>query len=406
MAVHARTAPLNAYTLVLFSPVEWAGLHQRPHHLARQMMGSFGSVIFVQPAGLRPIKFQDWKRVCSWAAGRITSRLPWASPRHGGRDEPHICSPSFAPFSGLNWADRYNSFICRRALQARIAGFSQNKILFWVSSPVPYLPSLLSEFPDSSVVFDWIDDVRLFAHSSPRVEACLHYLLTTSDFVFASAQRLHDQALQYRKPGSLAVLSNGVDVSHWCHPPENPKPPHPMDSFPPGPIIGYFGTISHWIDFDLVAKMASACPQWQFVFIGPVSHAPGFHDLIESKNIHWIREQPYNRLPEFSHFFDAAWLPFRTDGLRATINPVKIYEYLAAGKPVVASPLPDLIDLQPGVNIAESAFDFIQRISALLNAQDETMVKERRSIAEMHSWDRLWRKAEQRLVENIVLGKA
>jgi UDP-galactopyranose mutase len=289
---------------------------------------------------------------------------------------------------------------------ARIKGVEQTKVLFWVSSPVPYLPSLLSRFPHSPVVFDWIDDVRLFAHLSPRVEACLHDLLRTADFVFTSGRRLHDQALRFRKPENVAILSNGVDVPHWRHPPDRQSPPPPMDALPPGPVIGYFGTISHWIDFELVAAVAKARPGWQFVFIGPASQVPGFEKLLEAGNIHWIKEQPYNRLPEFSCFFHAAWLPFRAEGLGATINPVKAYEYLAAGKPVVASPLPDLIDLEPAVALAKSAPEFVEQLTALLEAQDEAVVEQRRVMAQRYSWDRLWSRAEQRLVANIAAMQA
>jgi glycosyltransferase involved in cell wall biosynthesis len=252
---------------------------------------------------------------------------------------------------------------------------------------------LLPKLPGQYVVYDCIDDYRLFEHLPNAVSHTQKWLLEKADFVFASSRRLYEKACGLRPANTVGMLSNGVDVDHWCSGDTRSELP-PAIANMQHPIIGYFGTISHWLDTELIESMARRHPSWHFLFMGPAYRSKKLKRILHLSNIHWIGEQPYELLPSLASCFDVAWLPFRLTPMTKTINPVKVYEYLALGKRVVSPSLPDLERLGPYVILAD---DLQETESALVSAIESRLRKEDeagcRAIAAEFSWDKLWNEA-------------
>src|SRR6185369_151204 len=144
-------------------------------------------------------------------------------------------------------------------------------------------------------------------------------------------------------------IRNGCEVEHFA-------------SVPPGrelqrdgrPVIGYFGAISEWFDIALVVALARARPGWRFVLVGSTFGC----DTREARrlpNIEMKGEVPYAELPGWVHGFDVCIIPFVLNELTSCTNPVKVYEYLSAGKPVVATRLPELVAIADQVYLADGA---------------------------------------------------
>jgi glycosyltransferase involved in cell wall biosynthesis len=131
------------------------------------------------------------------------------------------------------------------------------------------------------------------------------------------------------------------------------------------PILGFHGLIADWVDLQLIAGVARQRPDWSIVLVGrvdvdlsPVGGLP---------NVHVLGHRPYSRLPEFLRGFDVALLPFACNELTRNANPLKLREYLAAGLPVVAAPLPEVVRLNQFVSVASTPEEYIREVSKLLD---------------------------------------
>lgn len=385
---------LSGRTLIYFSPVEWNGMQQRPHHLPRVMAHSFKSVIFVQPAGLRPISFNDRRRVLAWIRFRKSDGL-----KHP--DNLHVCTPVFIPLSGSRWADKFNCLSTLKRLRSLLNNSVFKKSVLWTSTPAPLLRYLVPRLSNQYLIYDWIDDYSLFKDLPSAVMDTQKWLLQKADFVFASSMHLYEKACVLRAAETVGMLSNGVDLDHWCLDGNKNEVPEAIANIQ-HPIIGYFGTISHWLDTELIESVSRRRPEWHFLFIGP-AYKSGLDRILGLPNIHWIGEQPYELLPCLADCFDAAWLPFRLTPKTKAINPVKVYEYLALGKRVVAPSLPDLKRLGPYVipadGLSETESAILRVIRSGSGPEDKAGC---RAVAAEFSWDRLWDGALQELAAHII----
>lgn len=381
--------------LVYLSPVEWFALRQRPHHLAEQMAYTFSNVYYVQPSGLRCIKLRDFNRVKGWLQHKIFSKNTNLDQQVGPCNLS-LVAPWFIPFNGYRSIDRLNSIILKNTLDSLI--HRELKIYLWVSAPFPYLPHLLSTMKNKiTLVYDQIDDYRLFHPNADHLFDIESQLLKQADMVFTSSIKLKSRAREIRHKKALFLLPNGADIKHWRG--------HDTDKAYPLkintnnlPVIGYFGCVSDWLDENLIFEIALRKHQWQFVFIGPIIRPEIITRIHSLKNIHFFGEIAYSRLPSIARNFDVCWIPFKDNSLTHTINPVKVYEYLAMGKQVLAPAFPDLAVLKPCVVTAKGVCQYINRLESMLESKDNLdIINSCIALAENFSWDNLWRKATLQL---------
>src|SRR5206468_6012611 len=129
----------------------------------------------------------------------------------------------------------------------------------------------------------------------------------------------------------------------------------------PRPVLGFAGNItSSKIDFPLLLAVAKAQPRWTFLIVGP-SRRESVRELtrlLELPNVHWVGHKPHDQLPQYVAAFDVGLIPYRETAYTRNCFPLKLYEYLAAGKPVVASGLPELRDMEPDVVLVEGVRNF------------------------------------------------
>lgn len=183
------------------------------------------------------------------------------------------------------------------------------------------------------IVVDYMDDFTGFLGTTTDTlkDNCLH-MLKTSDLIVASSQFLYDIASKYAK--KLAIVRNGTEVEHFYQ-------AVPMETHHKRPVIGYYGAVAHWFAWEKVCYLAKALPECDVVIIGEVTEHR--EELEKHKNIKLLGEKNYKELPKHLAYFDVCLIPFdtSTDLIKAT-NPVKFYEYLSAGKRIVATEIPEL----------------------------------------------------------------
>jgi glycosyltransferase involved in cell wall biosynthesis len=225
------------------------------------------------------------------------------------------------------------------------------------------------------VVYDCMDHHAGFATSHPLLVEQERELLVRAELVVASSGVLEAQAR--KRNGNVLLLRNACDYDHFAEAPPKTRGGRPT--------IGYYGAIAEWFDSDLVADLAERRPGWDFILVGSTVGA----DTRRLSNLHNVSlpgEKPYVEIPGWLAKFDVTILPFRRTPLTEATNPVKAYEILAAGKPLVSVPLPEMRLLIPLVRLARTAAEFRREIAAELSRPDPKLSVRRRAFARANTW--------------------
>jgi GT2 family glycosyltransferase len=228
------------------------------------------------------------------------------------------------------------------------------------------------------MVYDCMDHHAGFSNTGSQMLGEERRLLEEARVVVVSSTPL----LELHRPqrDGMLLVRNGADCAHFG------AVPSPARARPSEPrIIGYYGAISDWFDSGLVADLAARRPDWRFVLVGSTMGAD-LDRLAASPNIELVGEQPYADLPEWIARFDALILPFRRNPLTEAANPIKAYEILASGRPLVSVPLPEVEAMRPWVRMAADAEQFEAEIEAAL-AEGPEAAAGRRAFAWANDWD-------------------
>ena len=231
-------------------------------------------------------------------------------------------------------------------------------------------------------------DARAMARAEQRLIERADVVITTSGALYESKRRLRPDA---------HLVRHGVDARHFARALDNGLAvPSDLVGLR-RPMLGFFGLIHHWIDCDLIESVARRRPDYSFVLIGADhrNHA----GLLRQPNVHLLGRRAYASLPAYCRAFDAALLPFVCNRMTENINPIKLREYLAAGLPVVSTPLPEAARYRPDVLIAADAESFARGCDEAV-AESSTDLRRARS---RRVADETWEATVERL-SRIVRG--
>ena len=212
-------------------------------------------------------------------------------------------------------------------------------------------------------------------------------LVKESDAVVCTSKALY---LEQSKINSHSyLLPNAADLSHSSKALDPALPVHHLLDNIPKPIIGYFGAIERRIDYDMMQDIVKANPDKSFVFAGPAikEHIPDW--FYNTPNLYLTGPIPYSEMPQMLKGFDIATIPFKKDEVSATIFPLKLFEYLGAGNPVIVTDFnPDLKDYtKNAVVFCADATSFSEAISTILITDNEESKVERQAVANENTWD-------------------
>lgn len=225
------------------------------------------------------------------------------------------------------------------------------------------------------VVYDCLDLHSGFSTNESPMLALESDLLAGADLVLASAAALEVQA---RKLNSRVLrLPNACEFEHFSG--------IPIRTPAARPVVGYYGAISDWFDSRLVGELAARNPDWRFVLVGSTFGAD-LGPLEGRPNVELIGEVSYAELPRWLEQFDVCVIPFRRTPLTEATDPVKVYEMLAGGKPVVSTPLPEIVALGSLVRVAEDVAGFEEEIRTALSSGDDGEAGRRRAFAAEQTW--------------------
>ncbi len=188
------------------------------------------------------------------------------------------------------------------------------------------------------------------------VAAAEQRVLARADVVVTTSQALYES--KRSSNANTHLVRHGVDAAHFAPALDGGLPLPTELAGIRGPMLGFFGLIHHWIDCDLLEAVAQLRPAYSLVLIGEdrQNHA----GLRRCPNVHFLGRRPYGSLPAYCRAFSAGLLPFARTRMTRNVNPIKLREYLAAGLPVVSTPLPEAERYWPEVRIAADAESFAQ----------------------------------------------
>ena len=241
----------------------------------------------------------------------------------------------------------------------------------------------LRERFDTRVVYDCMDDWPNWT-ADPRISdfslAEEAALARECDVLVATSSELA-RRLEVQSGRAAVRIRNGADFAFF-HAASGRAPVSDI----PHPIVGYYGAIADWVDVELITELASRKPQYSFLLIGAV-HQCDVTRLRALPNVFMPGEQHYGTLPAFLKAFDACLLPFRSNRLTKGVDPVKVYEYLSQGKPVVATPLPELAEISHLLYPAQGVEEFSAQVDRALAEQPGTVRDDRIAFARASGWD-------------------
>jgi glycosyltransferase involved in cell wall biosynthesis len=294
----------------------------------------------------------------------------------------YVFSPLVIPFHGSRAARWMNRWMLRRSLRRACRKLSFHKPITW--SFVPSSGDVAGSLGEEFVMYYCVDEYSQFTGTDKTAILDMERrLMEKSNLVIVSSSRLYETKRRYH-PNTFLV-THGVDVAHFrnaCL----PATTAPQDCLElRHPVIGFFGLIADWVDLEIIRYLAASRPEWSFLLIGEVQ--TDVSALREMPNVHLLGRRSYQSLPAYCKAFDVAILPFVVNELTLAANPLKVREYLAAGLPVVATPLPEIVRLNSLLRTAGTQEEFLHQIEAFLNEGRRGPNIEVSRLMEPESWD-------------------
>lgn len=371
---------LSGRDIVCVGFADWdTDLWTNQHHLMSRIAKE-NRVLFVESLGLRQPRFA--KRDITRIARRLRRGL--APPREV--DGLHVLSPLVLPLHGNAVARSLNSRLLSAVVLHATQKLGMQSPLLW--SYVPQAEMLLDSLKPELVVYHCVDDLAAQAGvDAVSVRASERRFAARAELVLASSPALANR---------LRTISNNVldapnvaDTERFAQA-LSAGPTDPALAMLPRPRIVFTGAIvTTKLDLALMVELARSRPKWSFALVGPTGPGDPRADvsaLVDEPNIHLLGARSYAELPRVLRGADAGIIPYARNPLTESVFPMKVYEYLAAGLPVVATPLPALVGV-PDIATAANPQDIASLLEDAIEHDTATARAERSQRAQSHSWN-------------------
>lgn len=366
---------LSGASIICFAH-DWGGDPTSKTHIMR-ILARRNRVLWVNSIGMRRPA----------ASGRDLRRIfdKLAKGLRGCREvEPNIfvANPLVVPLPGWGLADRINADILATSLRRLCRKHALRNPILW--SFLPNVGRLLGRLKESLVIYHCVDEYSAFSGvSREAITRMERDLVERADLVLTSSEKLCADRAAINP--NTRFVTHGVNVGHFAQAlDQGIEMPADLRDLP-RPVVGFFGLLADWVDLDLVRALATARPHWSFVLVG--KQATGVGAVRGLPNVHLLGQKPYGTLPAYCRGFDVGIIPFRTNDLTLRANPLKLREYLAAGLPVVSTPLPEVARYRPFVHLAEGVSGFTRAVTAALGERSPALDRARALAMESESWE-------------------
>lgn len=352
--------------IVCFSHLRWQFVYQRPNHL------------MARAARRHRVHFIEEPEAGAERAGLRVER----------RDGLDVVTPLLP--AGLEPTD--GLALRRKLLAGHLGHLAATGTWLWYYTPMALLWT--EPIAATALVYDCMDELSAFRGAPLELRRLERELLARADLLFTGGRSLYE-AKRSLHPNTH-LFASSVDVKHFAQARRAQAEPADQATIA-RPRIGYFGVIDERLDLDLLSRLAQRRPDWQIVMVGPLAKLEEA-DLPRAANIHWLGLKPYVELPAYLAGWDVAIMPFAINEATRFISPTKTPEYLAGGRPIVSTPVPDVV--QPYgdaglVSIAPDVEGFVEAVEQAIACDRAQLLSRADRLLERQSWDRTWSEMEQ-----------
>ena len=361
-------------TFVIFSHLRWDFVYQRPQHIVSRIAKT-AWVFYVE----EPVFSDGEARFQSVPKGANIEVLV-----------PHLPHGTAAAEANTLIEKLLSAF------------FDDNKIetgstCFWYYTPMSFL--FTKDFHPRITVFDCMDELSAFRFAPPQLLDAEEALLRRADVVFTGGLSLYEARKHRHK--NIHAFPSSIDRAHFAKAREIQDEPADQKEIP-HPRLGFFGVIDERFDIELIKGAAALRPDWHFIIVGPVVKIdPAL--LPAAENIHYTGGKTYDELPAYLGGWDVALIPFSANESTKFISPTKTPEYLAAGVPVIATPIKDIADTygrRGVVEIADKPAELVAKAEKLLQeGRSPEILKETELMLAANSWDSTFSQMAQLIVQ-------
>jgi glycosyltransferase involved in cell wall biosynthesis len=336
------------------------------------------SILWVDSLGLRTpsVSRSDLKRVLT-KVSKFFSGIKEKEPRI------FVYSPLTLPYFKSSLARKINQIILTSRLRFFLSREKAKNIILWASCPAA--EGLVGRLSEEKSIYYVADEYSEFSgYSSELVRELEEKLLKKVDLVLVVSDKLYNTKKKFNP--HIFLIPHGVDFERFSRYNQDAvELPADLRRIKK-PLIGYYGLIRDWIDFELLRKISQR-KDWSLVLIGPANTDTSSIQGID--NIYLLGPKDYESLPLYLKGFDVCIIPYKL--LEVTINarPLKLFEYMASGKPVVSTPLPTVLPYKEAIRIGYTHEEFIEEIVNSLQEKDNSLIKRRVDLARENSWENL-----------------
>jgi len=382
--------------LVCVSHLWWDWVWQRPQHLLSRLTQRRNVLYVEEPRIQIGPDYEGFDIVeadSNLRIGRLTYRSD--APTFWERLHETLDRTGAHPFK-VSDQIREASLMFESPMQERlerevveyVAARRGERLVLWLYTPV--VVQFIDLLQPDLVVYDVMDELSAFKFMPPKLKQQEQELFARADLIFTGGPSLYEA--RRNRHSDVHLYPSGVDQAHFAQALSDDLPVPPSIAALPSPIIGFFGVLDERLDRELLAQVAQLRPDWQWVMIGPILKIEDSH-LPRLPNLHYLGKQDYADLPAYLKAFDVAMMPFARNEATQFISPTKTLEYMAAHKPIVSTPITDVIGLYGSVvRIAHTAEEFVAQVEAALHEPEReraNRIEREHDLLGAYTWDRI-----------------
>ncbi len=364
--VRRRMNGSDTYDVLVFGVINWGFRFQRPQQLAQALVRA-GHRVFYVAAEFTPSTHPEIRTVASGV-----QEIVLASER-----------PGLTPYGGAMDAelrDLFRGQILRIRERFHVgSAVSIVDLPFWAPLAIQ-----LKQDVGWRVVYDCMDRHDGFSTNDSAMIGSERTLVQNADLVVASSEAIYRDVATANDDAARVLIRNGVDVDYFSRA-FQAEAEHSLPL-----VVGYYGAIAEWFDVHAVARIAEAHPEWRVELVGDVTHPSARATLSMFSNVHFVGEVPYGTLVDYLRTFSVCVIPFLVTPLTEATNPVKLYEYLASGRPCVSTRLPEverLVREHPGIiDLVGPDDDWSEVITRATQGDSASRRTLRREVAQQSAW--------------------
>jgi len=270
----------------------------------------------------------------------------------------------------------------------------------WFYDPMA-VPAFAGQMGEILTVYDCMDELSKFCGAPPGITERELDLLERADVVFTGGRRLFESKSQHHD--NCHFHGCGVDSEHFGKARAAQTVVPAELAMLRQPVLGYFGVIDERIDYELLASVAAARPNWSIVMVGPITKIDA-NLLPRNDNLHWLGQRAYSDLPAVCKGFDLCLMPFALNEATEFINPTKALEYMATGREIVSTEVADVVaNFGTVVKIARTREEFVMLCERALDRPDTESITRGLKMAQQNSWDSIVAQLEGHMTEALRL---